>query len=205
MDAILQTVARYYGERLAAHGPTPQGVDWSSAESQALRFQQLLRLCESRLRFTLNDYGCGYGALAAYLARAGIPASYCGFDIAPAMLAQARRQPCALPACHFVSDEAALPVADYTVASGIFNVRLHIPDGEWEAYMHHIVARLAALSTRGFAFNALSRYTPPAERHPRLYYADPLAWFDHCKRYISPYVTLLHAYPLPEFTLLISL
>ena len=45
-QAILQTVGQYYAERLREFGPTPRGVDWSSAESQALRFRQLITLVE---------------------------------------------------------------------------------------------------------------------------------------------------------------
>jgi hypothetical protein len=36
-----------------------------------------------------------------------------------------------------------------------------------------------------------------------LYYADPFMFFDFCKRNISPYVSLLHDYPLFEWTLLV--
>lgn len=43
-EAIRQTVGRYYEGRLNQFGPTPRGVDWNSAESQALRFDKLLDL-----------------------------------------------------------------------------------------------------------------------------------------------------------------
>src|SRR5688572_3486190 len=40
--ATRERIARYYAAALATHGPTPRGVDWNSAESQELRFTQLL-------------------------------------------------------------------------------------------------------------------------------------------------------------------
>ena len=61
----------------------------------------------------------------------------------------------------------------------------------------------AKLSRTGFAFNALSLYSDPDRRRPDLYYADPLYWFDHCKRRYCRFVALLHDYPLYEFTILV--
>jgi hypothetical protein len=65
------------------------------------------------------------------------------------------------------------------------------------------IADLAALGTRGFAFNALTLYSDVEKRRPDLHYADPLELFDHCKRTYSRFVTLLHDYPLYEFTILV--
>jgi hypothetical protein len=49
----------------------------------------------------------------------------------------------------------------------------------------------------------LTSYSDPDKRRPDLYYADPLALFDHCKRTYSRFVSLIHDYPLYEFTLLV--
>jgi hypothetical protein len=38
-----------------------------------------------------------------------------------------------------------------------------------------------------------------------LYYGDPLFFFDHCKRTFSRTVTLLHDYPLYEWTIHVRL
>ena len=63
----LVEIGRYYSGKLAAHGASPRGVDWNSSESQHLRFTQLVRICEADARFSLNDIGCGYGALLDHL------------------------------------------------------------------------------------------------------------------------------------------
>jgi hypothetical protein len=107
------------------------------------------------------------------------------------------------PGCTATADRAALAPLDYAVASGLLNVRQDAGTEEWESYMRGIIADLAALGTRGFAFNALTSYSDADKRLPDLYYADPLALFDHCKRTYSRYVTLLHDYPLWEFTILV--
>src|SRR5207245_7679873 len=114
---VLDAVQRYYSGKVAEHGPTAKGVDWNDTDSQELRFEQLLKLCDTTAPFTINDYGCGYGALAAYLEQRGYACTYTGFDISPEMLAQARE----LSRGRFVAADDELDVADYTVASGIFN------------------------------------------------------------------------------------
>ena len=85
----------------------------------------------------------------------------------------------------------------------MLNVKQGAGEPEWTAYARDTIADLAALGTRGFAFNALTLYSDADKRRPDLYYADPLALFDHCKRAYSRFVTLLHDYPLYEFTILV--
>jgi SAM-dependent methyltransferase len=202
-DLVRDRVAEYYADKLQEHGATARGVDWNSAESQALRFQELLRIRDSSAPFSLNDYGCGYGALVDHLLAEGADFRYCGFDIAEAMVARARERHAQVPGCTFVSDETLLEPADYTVASGILNVKLGTPLSDWEDYVLDTIGRLAAVSRRGFAFNALTLYSDPDKRRADLYYADPLRLFDHCKRHFSPDVALLHDYRLYEFTILV--
>jgi SAM-dependent methyltransferase len=202
--AILAGVAAYYSAKVSAHGPTARGADWNSPESQELRFEHLLRLCDQPGPFSVNDYGCGYGALAAFLGRRGLDVRYCGFDVAPAMLDEARRFVADLGDCTFVDDPARLAPADYTLASGIFNVRLDTPIDTWEGHVEATLAHMASVSRRGFAFNMLTAYADPERMRPDLYYADPLATFARCRSY-SRRVALLHDYPLWEFTVLVRL
>ena len=128
---MLDAVERYYGTKLAEHGPTARGVDWNDEASQTLRFAQLVKVCELRDPFTINDYGCGYGALARYLDDLGCRFGYTGFDISPPMVQQARALHGDSDHTRFVEREDELEPADYTVASGIFNVKLDAADGAW--------------------------------------------------------------------------
>ena len=182
-----------------------EGVDWNSEASQALRFDQLLRVCRSSELFSINDFGCGYGALAGHMHEQGMRFEYHGFDLAPQMLERASERLPASDSVHWYASEAELPVSDYTVASGIFNVKADASDDEWRAYVLETVDVLAAKSRRGFAFNALTRYSDSELMDDRLHYADPLALFDHCQRRYSRQVGLLHDYGLYEFTMLVQL
>jgi len=201
--SALGGIGRYYSEKLAAHGASPRGVDWNSEESQRLRFDQLLRVRADGEPFSVIDYGCGYGALVDHLDALGLPFRYLGFDISQEMIRIARERHPDRQDVSFTSAEADLVPADYCVASGIFNVRLEIPDDDWLAYIHATLDRLDRLGRSGFSFNALTSYSDVEKMRPDLYYADPLALFDRCKRRYSRFVALLHDYPLYELTILV--
>ena len=201
--ALLDPVAHYYADKLQRFGATARGVDWNSEASQELRFAQLCGVLRGAGPFSLNDLGCGYGEMRDYLEREGHEADYLGVDIAPAMVAAARARAGRAARTRFA--EGAVPdrVADYAVASGIFNVRLAVPDAEWRAHLIATLDVLDGCSRRGFAFNCLTSYSDAERMRPDLYYADPLALFDHCKRRYSRDVALLHDYGLYEFTMLV--
>ena len=203
MSVIEQQVQEYYDEKLRAHGATARGVDWKSPESQELRFAQLVKLIDATGRFSINDYGCGYGALVDFLARSGYDFLYTGFDISTEMIAQAEALHTHTDEIRFISGRDQLAPADYTVASGIFNVKLNTGEDAWKKYMLEILDTMNSLSRRGFAFNALTKYSDAEFMRSSLYYADPLFFFDYCKTKYSKFVTLLHDYPLYEFTILV--
>ncbi|MEP7288193.1 MAG: class I SAM-dependent methyltransferase [Chloroflexota bacterium] len=200
--ALLAQVSNYYGEKLHDHGPTPRGVDWNTEESQVIRFQQLMRVHEGDGGFEINDYGCGYGALIDYLRAKAFQFSYTGYDIARPMIEQAQQIYATLPYCHFLHSDDLQP-ADYTVASGIFNVRFAIPDPVWHDYMLRVIETMWAASRSALAFNALTSYSDHDKRRPDLFYADPTFLFDYCKRHLSRNVVLLHDYNLWEFTIIV--
>lgn len=202
-QAILGDIERYYSGKLREHGPSPRGVDWNSLESQLLRFDQLLKVCDWSHPYRLIDLGCGYGSLLDELRRRGDRVNYLGLDLSESMIAEARRLHPEEPADSFrVGDRCDEP-ADYVVASGIFNVKQRTPDAEWHQYIVDTMRVMAKMARRGFAFNILTSYSDPERRRPDLHYADPCWFFDHCKRTYSQHVSLLHDYGLYEFTILV--
>ncbi len=203
-EDVLAPVARYYAETIAAHGSTARGVDWSSESSQQLRFTQLLRVAEGEGSLAVLDYGCGYGALAHRLIAEGRPFRYVGFDVCTPMVTAARAA-VRDPRCSFTDRRAELPAVDYTVASGIFNVRLEASEVEWHEHVVRTIAALVEHSSKGMAFNMLTRYADPELMRDYLYYAEPERYFRLCKEMWSRNVSLLHDYNLYEFTLLVSL
>lgn len=203
MTDILTEVASYYSAKLAEYGETPHGVDWNGEESQALRFDQLSKILTGSEPISVNDLGCGYGAYFAYLLQRYKDVRYTGLDVSGDMVAAAKRRYEAAKNARFVC--AAIPdqVADFGVASGIFNVRLERSDADWQVYLRTTLDVLDRTSRKGFAFNCLTSYSDADKMRDYLYYSDPCALFDYCKRRYSRNVALLHDYDLYEFTILV--
>lgn len=199
----MDQITAFFENRLKAFGPTPQGVDWNSAASQELRFAQLLKVVDASAPFTLLDYGCGHGSLAAYLERLGLPYTYYGYDLSVRMIETAQQACSGLSRASFTSRQEELPVCDFVFASGVFNMRLNISDSDWQAHVLETLQRMNGLARRGLAFNMLTAYSDADRMRPELYYGDPCRYFDFCKRNFSRNVALLHDYEAYDFTILV--
>lgn len=201
-NEIYRQVGDYYSEKLAIYGETPQGVDWNGVEGQNLRFEQLCKIVDLQ-QFSINDFGCGYGAFYDFLSNRYKSFDYTGVDIAQDMIQAAERRYKKNKNAQFVLSNKPDKVADYSVASGIFNVRFDHLDSEWNDYIEQTLDLLNCNSSRGFAFNCLTSYSDPEKMRENLYYADPCKLFDFCKRRYSRHVSIYHDYELYEFTMVI--
>jgi cyclopropane fatty-acyl-phospholipid synthase-like methyltransferase len=199
---ILSEAADYYTKKITEHGATPKGVDWNGEESQTVRFDQLSKIFQPAGSISINDLGCGYGALVDYLIKRDFSFSYTGIDVSSAMTEAARKR-LSLPSVRFVTGTKPESEADYGIASGIFNVRQGRPHEEWERYIENTLDAMDKTSKKGFAFNCLTSYSDKEKMREYLYYADPCYFFDRCKRKYSKQVALLHDYGLYEFTILV--
>lgn len=194
----------YFEERLKRFGTSARGVDWNSEKAQEIRFSQLTKVINPTRPFSLLDYGCGYGALADFIARIGYPMSeYYGYDVLDSMIASARKIEDHSAQCTFTSDFSELMPVDYCVSSGIFNVKLEVPQEVWTEYVLGEINKMSSMSIRGFSFNMLTSYSDREYMRPHLYYADPLYIFDYCKRNFSRNVALLHDYDIYDFTIVV--
>lgn len=200
---LLDDVANYYSQKLAEHGDSPKGVDWNGAESQFLRFDQLCKVISASNSFTVNDLGCGYGAFCEYLEKRYESFSYTGIDVSESMISAAEHRYHNRKNMRFINASEPDQIADYGVASGIFNVRLDRSHKEWRSYIEAALDVLHRTSRFGFAFNCLTSYSDKDKMRDNLYYVDPCEIFDLCKRRYSRNVALLHDYELYEFTILV--
>ena len=93
LAGLRHRVGAYYTDRIARHGPTPEGVAWTCGPTQELRFVQLLKVCDFSGPFSLNDLGCGYGALVGFIRRRyrGARVDDLGIDLSEAMVGAAQR------------------------------------------------------------------------------------------------------------------
>lgn len=199
----LSDIANYYSAKLSEYGETPHGVDWNGEESQKLRFKQLCKIVNALGPFSVNDLGCGYGAFYDFLVHRYESFVYSGIDISEEMVRAAERRYKDRKEASYVLSSIPEQVADYGVASGIFNVRLGRSDDEWMLYLETTLGALDRTSRFGFAFNCLTSYSDKDKMCDYLYYANPCVLFDLCKRRYSRNVVLLHDYGLYEFTILV--
>lgn len=200
---IVTDVVDYYEGKLATFGATARGVDWKDEASQTKRFEQLVRalgLDERDGTFTLVDFGCGYGAFLPFL-RQRHSFTYIGYDRSPRMIAEAKRLHEDVEEATFTSDWSDIGPADFIAASGVFNVRLGWSAEEWSAYVLQTLAAINERAVTGWAANFLTAYADEDRKRSDLYYADPAAIFDWCKRSASRWVSLFHDYELYEFTI----
>jgi hypothetical protein len=199
----LEKVKGYFTEKLETHGATHKGVDYNSTESQEIRFFQLTKVIDASHKYSLLDFGSGYGGMYDYLLRLGHRLSYVGYDIAAPMVLKGRELHPDNPDCWFTTDINAVPVLDYAVVSGTFNMKLDAGYDAWTKIVLDALHQMDVHTSKGFSFNMLTKYSDADKMRPDLYYGDPLVFFDYCKCNFSKNVALLHDYKLYDFTILV--
>ncbi|RAP27578.1 SAM-dependent methyltransferase [Candidatus Marinamargulisbacteria bacterium SCGC AG-333-B06] len=201
MKKELEKVKNLYSDNIKKHGVSSKSVGWNTKECQNLRFKQLLSMINKQNKsFTLNELGCGYGALITYMAENNFQFSnYTGVDISNEMIEQGKKLHNEISNIEFLQSDHVSTSADYSVASGIFNVRFESTKEQWEKHILETLSNLNEFSIKGFSFNVLTSYVDYEEAH--LYYGNPCFFFDYCKKNFSKKVTLIHDYPLWEWTI----
>jgi len=200
-------VEAYYSAKVRKYGATPRGVDWSCQATQELRFIQLLKICDFSAPFTLNDLGCGYGALCAFLERrhpqAGI--DYLGIDLSQTMVRRARTR-FASQSRRFTVGNTSRRLADFSVASGIMNVNVGHSRESWEAFVADMLTELRRISRRGFSVNFVAEKpeisVAPGTATVELYCTSPEPWARYCERELGCTVETLDQYGMKEVTIL---
>ena len=202
----LKPIRDYFSMRFAQNGQDATGVDWNSAYAQETRFEQLAKVILPEKPFTVLDFGCGYGAMAAWFRRVGLDFEhYYGYDIVDASLAAGKERYRDDPRISFCGSMDEIPACDYLVASGVFNIKMDADYDQWTDYVIGSLEEFNAKTIRGFSVNFLTSYSDAdrmAER-PDLYYADPCRIFDYCRRHFSRNVALLHDYRIWDFTIIV--
>lgn len=205
LAAVHAGIADYYTGKIRKFGATPLGVDWTCVPTQQLRFVQLLKLCDFTSPFSLNDLGCGYGALLSYLdwRHAGCPIDYLGVDLSQAMLTRARRLWRERANVSFVRGHNSPRLADYSVASGIFNVQLGQPREVWERFIAATLDQLHRTSRRGFSVNFMRAPGSGKPDRQGVYSTVPERWARYSTDQFGAATEVIDGYGLREFTLIV--
>lgn len=194
----LLSTAAYYESAFSQHGATPLGVDWSSAQGQAARFEALDGLWDPRRGGILCDFGCGYGAYATHLLTSDFRGGYVGVDLSMSMISYARANLVLPPGWQFTVGSA--PVAcDYVVASGTFNVITEGGRNSWRDYVWSMIHMMFCAARSSFAFNLLLEPTVPYADREDLFWARPDEVVNHLKD-LNCDVQVIQGYGLHEAT-----
>ncbi len=180
MDGIYQSIDSYYTDKIKSYGATPKGVDWNSENSQLIRFEQLSQVIKVN-NSSVNDIGCGYGKYSEYLEDITCNTQYTGYDLSREMIVNAEILYPNSEFKHITSMKEILE-SDYSIASGIFSVKMEQKEIEWLAHILDTLHKINNKSIKGFSFNMLTIYSDEEFMRDNLYYADPLFFFDYCKK-----------------------
>ena len=199
----LSKIKQLYDDNLDQFGLDSKSVGWNTADSQSLRFEKLLSVVyDKEIPFSVNELGCGYGELFKYSQNLKYHLNlYNGYDISSKML-DAAKEYLGSDKAVFYKDSVISTEADYTITSGIFNVKFDHEQNSWEDFIKTTLVNMFENSRKGISFNLLTNYVDFNAEN--LYYADPAFFFNFCKLELSRYVSLLHDYKLYEWTIVVK-
>lgn len=200
----LSKIEKLYSENFEKFGIDSKSVGWNSPESQQLRFEKLMSVVSDPLHkeFSVNELGCGYGELFKYCEINNYKLNrFNGYDISEKML-EAAKTYINSDKAEYYKESKIVTKADYTITSGIFNVKFEEHKHNWENHIKDTLKNMFENSNIGISFNLLTKYVDFEAEN--LYYADPLYYFDFCKKELSRYVNLIHDYKLYEWTIVVK-
>ena len=202
--AFLNDISKVFSFRIQTFGDTAAGVLWKNNEGQQLRFEVLVGILDDlppSTPVTINDFGCGYGAMYDFLhdLTSMEEMTYSGYDISGKMVETASQRNNDGRATFSEASKIDTP-ADFTFVSGTFNLKLDVDDGPWNSYVKSTLSQLWVMSDKGLAFNMLDKNR--LDQEIGLYYANAEEYMDFC-RTLSPRVTFIDNYQLDEWTIFI--
>lgn len=206
LNKINKNLTDYYSSRSKSYSDSSQQVGWKSTEAQHNRFEQLIKVIKEPSNFSVNDLGCGLGDLSKYLLTKGFTEfTYNGYDMFQSMVEGAKKLYSENRNCFFyhINNLTDMKEANYTMASGVLNMKFDISENEWLEYIIETISVMNSKSRNGFAFNALTKYSDKEYMKEELYYSDPCFLFDYCKRNFAKNVALLHDYQEYDFTIIV--
>jgi SAM-dependent methyltransferase len=202
---ILSPVINSYDCSINKYGPTHRAVAWKDKERQQRRFQIFVGLLSydmDRDNISINDLGCGYGAMFDTFKE--LPqfkdGTYFGYDISEAMVKAARGNVSDARAL-FVKSHYATEKADYSFVSGTYNMKMAANEDEWREYVKESLIQLWSKTRISLGFNMLNAVSPLRLR--TLYYADPTYFIQFCEKYLSDKVRMVDLLHPEEFVILI--
>ena len=202
---LLNPVKKVFSQSVKNYGSTPKSVAWSSQEKQFRRFQifaGLFSLIPANTRFSINDLGCGYGAM--FRAYKDFPefnyGRYFGYDISKEMLLEAKKK-INDPRAFWIQSHEATEEADFSFVSGTYNLNMDADEDLWRVYIENNLLQLWSKTRLALGFNMLSKHSP--KRQKTLYYADPEHFYAFCAQNMRGRVKMVNRLEPEEFVIFV--
>ena len=182
-----------YESRWERLGRDVRTLGWNDEESQRLRFSLLCDGLDLTGRRVL-DVGCGFGDLAPWIDRRWSDVSYTGVDLAPSLLAEARRaQPNLRFECVDLLRDDLSERWDVVLCLGALSYRVD----DAEVHTASMLRAMWDLADEAVAANFLTSYVNFERAHNVHHRPEDIF---AVARGLTPWVNLRHDYPLWEFT-----
>lgn len=156
-----QEIVSHYEACLERHGDTHLGVDWPREEDVIKRYRIMLEVVrENTGKFSLLDFGCGAAHLYDYIIEQGITnIDYSGLDISEKFIMLCKKKHPNTPfyCADILSNESAVPEADYIVMNGVFTEKRSMGHEEMFVYFQSMLKKIYPLAKKGVAFNVMSK------------------------------------------------
>lgn len=196
MDTANQ-LKQHYESCFLDFGDTAKGADWPSEVCARQRYQVMSDLFGNENRsVSVLDYGCGTARFLDYLkTQAPLEIDYTGVDISEIILKTAKKKH---PAIHFCTPDKLEGHFDYTICNGLFTEKLNLSHKSFFNFTQQMLISLFSLSTKGLAFNVMSKNVQWERTdlfHPSL---DEMTWF--LSENLSRHIRVRQDYGLFECT-----
>ncbi len=157
-------IAQHYESCLEKHGDTHLGVDWPNMNDLHKRFRVMLDIIrvanDKSEKVKLLDFGCGTAHLYEYIVANKIEnIEYSGLDISPKFVEVSKAK---FPQLNFyctdlLKGSEGLPVFDYVVMNGVFTEKRELTFDEMFAFFQQLLEKVFAITSKGVAFNVMSK------------------------------------------------
>jgi SAM-dependent methyltransferase len=187
--AFKKSLSQTYWKRYQEYGATPKGSFWLTKSRQNQRFELILKAMPKLTQphdITLADIGCGYGALAQYLAtdQHFDHIAYSGYDISPDLIQECQTK-YKNPRFHFALGTYPKVATNCVVMSGTYNLAATRQLTVWEDYVIECLQKCWEKTIHTMIFNL--QVAPKAQiAHDCIYYAQARNILDLCQKRFGP-------------------
>jgi len=156
-------IVKHYERCFDRHDDTHLGVDWPNKEDALVRYQVMLDLIQGNKNepaLSLLDFGCGAAHLYDFIQRAGYDKiRYTGLDLSEKFISACKKKyPEIEFLCGDILDEHFKTGSfDYVVMNGVFTEKRDLSFDEMWAYFKRIITEIYSMTSKGIAFNVMSK------------------------------------------------